>query len=73
MKHGSVQRDLTVFKQRMLRTIGGNRTTKATTKTTTTSSPQYANDRWCDDENNKNGCNWDHTWPERILRSTSSK
>ena len=22
-------------------------------------SPQYANDRWCDDDNNNDGCNWD--------------
>ena len=41
--------------------------TTATTTTTTTStltpsgcgSPQYANDQWCDDENNNPSCNFD--------------
>ena len=53
---------------------GGSTSTKSTTKTTTTTtkktttssstdvcgSPEYANDRWCDDENNNAGCNWDN-------------
>ena len=39
-------------------------TLKTTTKTTTISasscgSPQWANDKWCDDENNNAGCNFD--------------
>ena len=59
--------DMTYLKCKCLDpNAGGSTTTKTTTKKTTTfastdgcGSPQYANDRWCDDENNNIGCNWD--------------
>ena len=47
-------------------TITTTSTTTITTATTTSTStpsgcgsPQYANDQWCDDENNNPSCNFD--------------
>ena len=40
-------------------TTSGPTTPTTTTKLSGCGSPQWANDKWCDDENNNVDCNWD--------------